>query len=164
MQDPDSLVQIGTGVTLSQFFELIAKIPEPVLYIALTAWLLLYVIGWFGGINAHTKVALITVISSTLIAIGALPVPPGFLNSSCNISPIPLSLCFWFFRFTWRLSSEWLYRFTRPGWSRRKKFDRIKVKFYEKSASTDSLPNCSFYPFPAFCTAVCRKSNRKSYP
>ncbi|MCA9732257.1 MAG: hypothetical protein H6696_18835 [Deferribacteres bacterium] len=97
MQDPDSLVQIGTGVTLSQFFELIAKIPEPVLYIALTAWLLLYVIGWFGGINAHTKVALITVISSTLIAIGALPVPTWILKFILQYFPnsiIPVFLVF----------------------------------------------------------------------
>ncbi|KAA3660792.1 MAG: hypothetical protein DWQ10_05905 [Calditrichaeota bacterium] len=97
MQDPDSLAQIGSDVNLSQFFVLVEKIPEPVFYMALTAWLLMYVIGWFGGIKDHTKVAVITVIASTVIAIGALPVPVGLLKITLQYFPSSIIVVFLLF-------------------------------------------------------------------
>jgi len=83
IQDPASLADAasaGTSITIAQILEVIDRIPEPAFYMALTAWLLLYVIGWWGGIKDHKKVFTVTVIASTLIAVGALPVPAGALK------------------------------------------------------------------------------------
>lgn len=63
------------NVTVQDLINTIEKLPDPALYVAVTAWLLLYVIGWFGGIKAHKTVFLVTVISSTLIGLLSLRVP-----------------------------------------------------------------------------------------
>ncbi|KAA3619360.1 MAG: hypothetical protein DWQ05_01170 [Calditrichaeota bacterium] len=83
MQDPTTVTDpstIGIDVNIAQILDKIDQIPDPAFYMALTAWLLLYVIGWFGGVKDHVKVYLITVIASTVIAIGALPVPAQILR------------------------------------------------------------------------------------
>ncbi len=96
IQDPSSLAEAataGNNITISQLLEVVDRIPEPAFYMALTAWLLLYVIGWFGGIKDHKKVFVITVVASTLIAIGSLPVPASvlkFLLGYFNTSVIPV--------------------------------------------------------------------------
>ena len=93
MQDTTSVgQQPSSDIEVSKLIEFLLDLPDPALYVAVTAALLVYVIGWFGGTKHQVSKVVISTVFVTLIGFFGLPIPAFVLKFMLAFAPAILSI------------------------------------------------------------------------
>ena len=88
MQDTTSVgQQPSSDIEVSKLIEFLLDLPDPALYVAVTAALLVYVIGWFGGTKHQVSKVVISTVFVTLIGFFGLPIPAFVLKFMLAFAP-----------------------------------------------------------------------------